>query len=621
MQKQELPLRHLDADAVWEASFDGLRLTDRDGYTLRVNNAYCRLVQKPREELEGQLFTNVYALDVQSKTLRAYTERVRSGHVPEGYFERRMRFADGREVWLDLSVSLMQNGGELAVLSAIRDVTERKESVNLAVQSDARFRTLLEGSADANILIVNGRFVNCNVAALRLLEHERDFIIGKTPAAVSPTLQPDGQSSEEAARIWIQKTLTEGAARFEWVHQKSDGRPVWVEVVLTALPWDTGKCLFGTWRDITHRKEADAALSFERHRLASIIEGSNLGSWQWNLQTGEVLINDRWAEMLGYTMQELSPTNFETWRTLVHPADLSHSEKLVRRHIAGELDHYDVEVRMRHKDGRWIWIHTIGRVVDWSKAGEPQLMYGTHSDISSRRQADEVLRATNRSLEEATARAHKMADRAEAANVAKGEFLANMSHEIRTPLNGVIGMSGLLLDTSLNEEQRSYTEVIRSCGEALLALVNDVLDLSRLEAGKLSAQSIAFRLSGLLRDLTVMFRPQCLQKGLTFTVNVAEDMPRAFRGDSHRLRQVLINLIGNAIKFTQHGVIAIEVSMDSGALCFSVRDTGVGIPANRLPELFERFTQVDGSLTRKHGGSGLGLSISRRLAELMGGTI
>jgi len=261
-----------------------------------------------------------------------------------------------------------------------------------------------------------------------------------------------------------------------------------------------------------------------------------------------------------------------------------------------------------------------------SPDGEIIGVLGTYMDITERKLAEQELIKTNQYLETAIERANELANQAKKANAAKSEFLANMSHEIRTPLNGVIGMTGLLLDMDLNAQQHEYAQIAHISGEMLLSLVNNILDFSKIEARKLELETLDFDLHSTLKDTADILALSANEKGLELVCHVEPEVSSLLRGDPGRLRQILINLGGNAVKFSEKGEIVIRVGLESEdertvTIRFSVSDTGIGIPANRQDMLFSPFTQVDGSTTRKYGGTGLGLAISRQLAELMGGRI
>ncbi len=288
------------------------------------------------------------------------------------------------------------------------------------------------------------------------------------------------------------------------------------------------------------------------------------------------------------------------------------------------------EFHNKRKDGTLYWESAhISPIRD--AAGNSTHYLAIKQDITDRKRAEEDLQQANCDLEAAIGRANFMATKAEAASVSKSEFLANMSHEIRTPLNGVIGLTGLLLQDDLKDRQRRYAEIIQSSGEALLVLLNDILDFSKIEAGKLELEAADFDVQQVLDNCAYTLAARAFEKNLELVHGADPDVPTLLRGDAARLRQILTNLAGNAIKFTEKGEVVIRVSKDSdqGAkdvsrrvgLRFSVRDTGVGIPKDKQELLFAKFSQVDGSATRRFGGTGLGLAISRELVEMMGGEI
>jgi len=453
------------------------------------------------------------------------------------------------------------------------------------------------------------RFLDVNDAFLRVLGYTRADVIGKTVSDIELVIN-DMQQKAVADRMLSEHVIADYEIQ---VHRKdgttmdglfsgeifsSQGRQYFLTVMI----------------DITRRKLAEAELKEERMRLDSIIQGTNVGTWEWNVQTGKTVFNERWANIIGYSLEELSPVSIETWIKYVHPDDLAGSNVLLQRHFNGELAYYECESRMKHKNGQWIWVLDRGSVAGWDADGRPQMMYGTHQDITKRKQVEEELRAQK--------------ERAEEANRAKSEFLSIMSHEIRTPLNAIIGMSDLLGETHLDEDQDNYVRTFRNAGESLLNIINNILDYSKIEAGKVDIEHAEFDLTDVIEKISAILALQAFKKHIELIVDIYPDVPSFLVGDQQHLRQVLMNLIGNAVKFTEKGEVTIrleKVSMNEVSqtceVSFTVEDSGVGIAADKLSIIFERFSQADSSVTRKFGGTGLGLAISQKLVELMGGHI
>src|SRR5690606_6573854 len=327
-----------------------------------------------------------------------------------------------------------------------------------------------------------------------------------------------------------------------------------------------------------------------------------------NLLTGEMWHSPRFMQMLGYDAEAAPPSS--GLESLVHPDDQARLAKAMIEHLQHQVP-YDIEYRLRKRDGEWLWVRSRA-AAEGGEDGKPLWLAGSIHDITAERAAREaLLRATKE---------------AEDASRAKSTFLATMSHEIRTPMNGIIGMTGLLLGTGLDRVQRDYAETIRASADSLLTILNDILDFSKIEAGKLDIENLEMDIRANVDDVGSLMAFQAAAKGLELIVNVRPEVPDRVMGDPQRIRQCLLNLVGNAIKFTQQGEVVIEVC---GLGChqgrtlvhFEVRDTGMGIEKEALDRLFQPFTQADSSTTRRFGGTGLGLSIVRKLVEMMGGQV
>lgn len=371
--------------------------------------------------------------------------------------------------------------------------------------------------------------------------------------------------------------------------------------------------------EIVRRKGIEKILREREERYELAISGTNDGIWDWDLLTDEVYYSTTWMRILGYKYESV-PQVF-TWSENVHPDELGKVAADINDHLNGLTEIYQNTHRMKHKNGNYIWISTKGRCIR-DEQGKAYRFVGTITDITDKKLAEEELKSAK--------------EEAETANQTKSEFVATMSHEIRTPMNAVIGMAGLLLDTNLTQEQREFVEIIHNSGDAMLTLINDILDFSKIESGKLEIEKQLFNLRSCIEESLDLVASKAINKGLELAYLMPPDICELISGDMSRLRQILVNLLSNAIKFTNSGEVVVSVTsqklesvscpqfMDFPSdslyeIKFVVRDTGIGIPEDKMYKLFKPFSQVDASTTRHYGGTGLGLVISRRLAQIMGG--
>ena len=341
------------------------------------------------------------------------------------------------------------------------------------------------------------------------------------------------------------------------------------------------------------------------------LEGTSLGIWDWNLLDNSVKFDKRWTEMLGLDHDKIE-MNLETWSSRVHPDDIDQCYKDIDDCLTGKVEQYQNIHRMRHADGHWVYILDQGKVSEHDDSGRPMRFTGTHLDITFQKKQEEDIK--------------KAKEKAEQAERFKSEFLANMSHEIRSPMNGVLGMVDLLADTKLNHEQKMMLDTIRSSGETLLALLNDILDLSKIESTRLEIERITFNLNEIITTILGLFNPIATKKGvkLKFKGNLSKQS--YYIGDALRIKQILTNLVSNAVKFTNEGEVSLSVKeslieKNKSLLEFIIKDTGIGIAAEAKAKIFTAFSQADSSITRRYGGTGLGLVICKYLVELMGGEI
>ncbi len=349
--------------------------------------------------------------------------------------------------------------------------------------------------------------------------------------------------------------------------------------------------------------------SEERLRLA--VRGTNDGVYDWNLLTQDLYWSPQFKAMLGYQENEIE-ANPALLESLMHPDDRAHALDITGKYINRELPELSCIFRLKHKDGHWVWMQKRGRAL-FDEDGRPVRLAGTYSDVSR--------------LKEYEVRLEEAKDQAEKANAAKTEFLAHMSHEIRTPLTSISGVAEILMNQKrdFNTKQQQLVKVLSYSTANLKELINDILDFSKIESGQMALEEKPFALAGLFQEIISTSAVRAQEKGLKFSFNYADVADIDFIGDKIRLRQILVNLIGNALKFTHQGAVKVTAKRQENEgmpfLQIEVRDTGIGIEKEHFELVFERFRQADPSVSRKYGGTGLGLAISKNLVECMGGTI
>ncbi|OQW33138.1 MAG: hypothetical protein A4E19_07305 [Nitrospira sp. SG-bin1] len=358
------------------------------------------------------------------------------------------------------------------------------------------------------------------------------------------------------------------------------------------------------------RRKVEQALRTSEGRLMTTVQSTNIGTWDWDVNSNEVYFSPEWKRQLGYDDQELGNT-FQEWESRLHPEDHDRALRAIEDFLIVKPSRFELEHRLRHKDGSYRWLLARGTLLK-NEAELSTRMVGINIDVTDRKLAEEAIRQAK--------------ETAEAASRAKSQFLANMSHEIRTPMNGVLGMAELLLRCSLGDQERRLTESIHRSGSVLLAIINDILDFSKIEAGKLQLEAIPFEVRRTIHEAVDLAMPEAKKKRLQLSWHIASAVPTYLLGDPTRLRQIIVNLVGNAVKFTEQGVIEVTVSLESQSgelygLSVTVRDTGIGISPEVQAHIFDAFSQADGSTTRKYGGTGLGLAIVKQLVTLMGGHI
>lgn len=510
------------------------------------------------------------------------------------------------------------------IQQAAARLSARAESARAAArlaQSEDRFRRTFHHSAQATTVIRQGRFDEANAAALALLGYpEGQTFVGLMPEDISPERQPDGELSAEKGARLTRAVLQNGSLKFDWEHLRSDGTPILVEVLLSAVRNGDDVEIFALWNDITVKRRAEAALAAHQRTLEAQVAlrteelsrlNEELATLLATAASGIALLHDglirscnpSLSQLLLIPQDQLIGTplapifrDAEEW---AHIHEEAHAE-MARGGI------FSINTEIRRGDGSTLWVSLRANAIDPRNPDAGAVL--VIDDISNSYLASRQLAAAR--------------DMAEQAAQLKTEFLAHMSHELRSPINAVLGFAELLLGSPLADHQRDYVRKVQASGRHLLMIVNDVLDLSKVEAGKLHIEQTEFRLASVIKAAVDTIAAAAAEKGIELIVQTDPSLPRHYIGDPLRVTQIVMNLLTNALKFTPRGEISLAIRpLPQGGLHIAISDTGIGMSAEQIGRLFERFSQAEDSTARLYGGSGLGLAICRQLTELMQGEI
>ncbi|MFP4555833.1 MAG: PAS domain S-box protein [Bacteroidales bacterium] len=852
-----------------EFAVDGFLIGDENGYVIEANERICQIFGRDRQNVVGKHIKEFFAAKVlEKKPLRF--DLLNTGQTFTN--EREIIRPDGSIVIIEMHSKKMPNGNYQAI---IRDITERKKT-------HAKFKAIFDNANDAIFLMDPNKIRDCNKITIKLFGYQKEEIIGASPAQLSPKYQPDGLLSDGKSRDYLQRAAKGEAMFFEWVHQKADGTLFNSEISLNRLQIDGEVIIQAVVKDITERKHYEESLRISEQRLRMVIDATNDAIWDWDLTTNKAFFSDRYYTMLGYEPGEFE-ASYESWRELLHPNDLKFTEIVVKKYLEEKETDYNLEFRMRTKEGEWRWIQARGKIVERDRDNKPLRLVGTHTDITDRKLVEEELKEsynfvqsvldtipvrvfwkdnnlkylgcnkvfandagfknpqdvvgltdldlpwskeadqyrsddlaimkskfpklnfeepqtalngdklwlrtskiplrdsngkvigilgtydditqskkyneiielerayfeqlfesapegivlldvddkvircneefvrmfgytqqemkgkpinsfivsdelkeeglhltntvaagdvvmhetlrkrkdgtqvhvsilgkpiyfkggklavygiyrdiTDRKVveEELISKNHEIEaqneeyriineelyvakQKAEESDKLKSAFLANMSHEIRTPMNGILGFSQLLTDPNIPEvEVKQYVEVIQSCGNQLLGIINDLIDISKVESNQITISKRDTDVNKIINEQLLLFKQKAEEKGVDISCQTGlPDYKAEIVTDEGRLKQVVSNLLANALKFTNEGYIKFGYELKGDYLEFYVKDTGVGISPKHHEIIFQRFRQVETKISTQVGGTGLGLAISKAYIEKMGGEI
>ena len=599
------------------ASVGNWRVDLADGQPVWSESLYEIAGRDPRGPAPAlSEFSQIYHPDDRARLEGIVADAIASGASFD--FETRLLRPDGEIRDVVVRGVCRGEGAVTGLIGVLIDVTERRRAEDGVRRSELRYR----GLAETLPLLIWTMRVGDGQATYANAQFQAYYgPIGLDRADRLARNHPDDAAAMEAA--WREAIETGIGYTGQWRIRRHDGVYRWHKISLIPIYLDpedgTVVEWLGTALDVDDIVTARLAVEEARGLLGIALDAADAGTWDWDMRTGFATLSLESARMHGLPDTGRAHTmTAAAWTALLHPEDAGDVWNEIRRAVESSSA-FVAEFRVGER-----WIYARGRT-QFGPEGQPQRMVGLHLDITDRKAAEAALREATRDAEAARAEAER-------ASAAKSEFLAAMSHEIRTPLNGILGYADLLLhESAIQDEDRRRLELIHSSGAALLTVVNDILDFSKIEAGELALDPVGFPLVAIVDSTVSIVRGSALRSGLRIDAQIDPALPSVVVGDPGRLRQVLLNLLNNAVKFTPEGSVTVTVQREGEGVApdggpgdvvrFAVTDTGIGIAPAQQERLFKRFSQVDGSISRRFGGTGLGLAISRHLVTLMGGEI